>query len=387
MIWNRFSRNGETLSVGFIILFSFTSLIWNGNFMVRGIASFQGVGDFFSGSFDSFGSLIKSSYNKLESFERVREERDSCLNVMEEYRQLSKDVERLKAENAILRQELNFPLRNDYPSVRAEVLSVRLNAIYRTIIINKGSESGIKPYMPVVARALDEKGKFAEALVGKIIAVSKGSSVVQPLINSNFSMGVAVPGTNLWASLNGNSGRGTDVLLDYIDSGIVIDPRAIGAFPTGPVQATPGSAFFTEGFSKIGKAVYSSGGSGVFPQGTPVGTIIEEGPRNGSFKTAYVRPFVEFDKLLNVIVIKKLPEKWKEEWPAEKTIQIEGPYFGEIDFPREKDNSPKNQTNNTRKQNPVQGPGTVSKPPNTRNDSTPVITNPPDTETGTEGTP
>lgn len=341
MNWNRFSRNEEVFSLLFVFLFSFTSLIWNGNFMVRGIASFQGVGDFFSGSFDSFGSLLKSSYNKLESFERVREERDSCINVMEEYRQLSKDVERLKAENAILRQELNFPIRVDYPIVRAEVLSVRLNSIYRTIIINKGSESGIKPYMPVVARALDEKGKFTEALVGKVIAVSKGSAVVQPLINSNFSMGVAVPGTNLWASLNGNSGRGTDVLLDYIDSGIVIDPKSIGNFPMGPTLPPTSNTLFTEGFSKIGKAVFSSGGSGVFPQGIPVGTIIEEGPRNGSFKTAIVRPFVEFDNLLHVIVLKKLPEKWKEEWPTEKSIQIEGPYFGEIDFPKEKDTQKK----------------------------------------------
>ncbi len=375
MIWNRFSRNGEALSLGFVFLFSFTSLIWNGNFMVRGIATFQGVGDFFSGSFDSFGSLIKSSYNKLESFERVREERDSCLNVMEEYRQLSKDVDRLKAENAILRQELNFPLRSDYPSVRAEVLSVRLNAIYRTIIINKGSEVGIKPYMPVVARALDDKGKFTEALVGKIIAVSKGSAVVQPLINSNFSMGVAVPGTNLWASLNGNSGRGTEVLLDYIDSGIVIDPKAIGSFPMGPVQPnnTGGNSFFTEGFSKIGKPVFSSGGSGVYPPGIPVGIIVEEGARNGSFKTAYVRPFVEFDNIQNVIVLKKLPEKWREEWPAEKTIQIEGPYFGEIDFPREKDNTPKQQ--NSRK--PTQGTNTRSNQ-NTGREST---TNPTTTTT------
>ncbi|EMJ88912.1 rod shape-determining protein MreC domain protein [Leptospira meyeri serovar Semaranga str. Veldrot Semarang 173] len=355
--------------------------------MVRGIASFQGVGDFFSGSFDSFGSLIKSSYNKLESFERVREERDSCLNVMEEYRQLSKDVERLKAENAILRQELNFPLHLDYPTVRAEVLSVRLNAIYRTIIINKGSEEGIKPYMPVVARSLDEKGKFTEALVGKIIAVSKGSAVIQPIINSNFSMGVSIPGTNLWASLNGNSGRGTDVLLDYIDSGIVIDPKAIGNFPMGPnPPPTSAGTMFTEGFSKIGKAVFSSGGSGVFPPGIPVGTIIEEGPRNGSFKTAILRPFVEFDKLLHVIVLKKQPEKWREEWPAEKTIQIDGPYFGEIDFPKEKDYNKKGKEPEKRQGNFPSTFGTpqYTKPSVNTNvpDSTPTVPSSPSTQEG-----
>ncbi len=337
MLWNRFGRNNEVLSLGFVVFFSLTSLTWKGNLLVRGIASFQGVGDFFSGSFDSFGSLIKSSYNKIESFERVREERDSCLNVMEEYQQIAKDADRLRSENTILRNELNFSPRVDFPTVRAEVLSVRMNAIYRTIIIGNGSESGIKPYMPVVARALDERGRFVEALVGKVIAVSKGSAVIQPLINSNFSMGVSIPGTNLWASLSGNSGRGTEVLLDYIDSGIVIDPKAFGPFTMGPNLPPAPNSYYSDGFSKIGKAVFSSSGSGVFPAGIPVGTITEEGPRNGSFKTAYVRPFIEFDKLQIVTVIRKLPDKWVEEWPAEKSVQIEGPYFGEIDFPREKD--------------------------------------------------
>lgn len=358
MKWNRTGPSEEGISLLFIFLFSFTSLVWNGNFMVRGIASFQSVGDFFSGSFDSFGSLLKSTYNKLESYERIREERDSCVNVMEEYRQLAKDVERLKAENAILRQELNFPIRKDFPTVRAEVMSVRLNAIYRTIIINKGSSDGILPYMPVVARTLDEKGKFTEALVGKIIAVSKDSSVIQPLINSNFSMGVSIPGTNLWASLSGNSGRGTDVLLDYIDSGIVIDPKSIGNFPMGPNPPPTTNTMFTEGFSKIGKAVYSSGGSGVFPPGIPVGVIIEEGARNGSFKTAYLRPFVEFDKILSVIVIKKLPEKWLEEWPTEKSIQIDGPYLGELDYPKEKDYNKKDKEKEREKKEKPNFPST-----------------------------
>lgn len=337
MFWSRFGKNEEVLSITFVVFFSLTSLTWKGNLLVRGIATFQGIGDFFSGSFDSFGSVIKSSYNKIESFERVREERDSCLAVMDEYQQMVKDADRLRAENTILRQELNFSARGDYPAIRAEVLSVRLNSIYRTIIIDKGSESGIKSYMPVVSRAIDERGKFVEALVGKVIAVSKGSSVVQPLINSNFNMGVSVPGTNLWASLSGNSGRGTEVMLDYIDSGIVIDPHAFTPIGMGPSLPPSPNTYFSEGYSKIGKAVFSSSGSGVYPAGIPIGTITEEGPRNGSFKTAYVRPFVEFDKLQIVTIIKKLPDKWSEEWPAEKSVQVEGPYFGEIDFPREKE--------------------------------------------------
>jgi len=336
MLWEKISKNRESASLIFVVVFSLTSLVWNGNFVVSGIASFQRVGDFISGSLDSFGSLIKSVYTKLESFEKVRDERDSCLNVMEDYYKLDQELVRLRMENDSLRKELGFPVRSEYATVPSEVLSVRLNTIYRTIIINKGSSSGIKPYMPVVTRTLDEKGNFIEALVGKVIAVGSSTSVVQPIINSNFAMGVSMPGTSLWASLSGNSGRATEAILEFIDSGIVIDPKSFGNFPMGPAPAPgPHSTIFTEGFSKIGKAVYTSGGSGVFPKGLPVGTITEEGPREGSFKTAYLKPFVQFDKLEYVTVILKSPDKWIEEWPTEKSIKIENPYLGELNYPEE----------------------------------------------------
>ena len=86
--------------------------------------------------------------------------------------------------------ELAFTPKVDYPYIKAEVLSIRLNSIYRTIIINKGKDAGIRPYMPVIGRAIDEtNGQVIQALVGKVIAVTGGSSVVQPIINSNFYNG------------------------------------------------------------------------------------------------------------------------------------------------------------------------------------------------------
>jgi rod shape-determining protein MreC len=367
MIWEKISKNKEIASLVFVVVFSFSSLIWNGNFLVSGIASFQRVGDFVSSSIDSLGALIKSIYTKLESFEKVREERDSCLNVMEDYYKLNQELERLKIENSTLRRELSFEPRTDYPSLRAEVLSVRLNTIYRTIIINKGSSSGVKPYMPVTARTLDDKGRFIEALVGKVIAVGSSTSVVQPLINSNFSMGVSMPNTSLWASLSGNSGKGTEAILEYIDSGIVIDPKSFGAFPMGPVTA-PGvhNTVLAEGFSKIGKAVYTSGASGVFPEGIPVGIITEEGPREGSFKTAFLRPFVQFDRLEYVNIIMKTPDRWIEEWPTERSIRVDNPYLGELDYPEEERKKAKEAEREKKK---PQGTDTFSPKPPVRSGS------------------
>lgn len=335
MLWDRLSQLREILSLVFCIGFSLTSLIWNSNLVVKTVASSQIVSNTISSSLDSFGSFFKSAYNKLESYESLRKERDSYAKLIEEYKILPQDINNLKAENEALRREIGFKSRVEYPTIKAEVLSVRLNSIYRTIIINKGKEAGIRPYMPVIGRAIDDStGQVIQALAGKVIAVNNGSSVVQPLINSNFTMGVQIPNANLWAVLSGNSGKTTDVILNYIDSAIIINPRLLNGGLIGP-QLPSDVKGFTDSFGSIGKVVYSSAGGGLFPPGIPVGMITEEGPRSGSFKTAYVRPFVKFTELQYVSVIKKLPDKWVEDWPEEKSVVIDNPYFGELNFPGE----------------------------------------------------
>lgn len=335
MLWDRLSQLREFISVVFCVLFSISSLVWNGNLVVKGVASTQRVSNAVSSSIDSFGSLFKSAYNKLESYESVRKERDSYAKLIEEYKVLPQDINSLRAENEVLRKELGFTPKVDYPYIKAEVLSIRLNSIYRTIIINKGKDAGIRPYMPVIGRAIDEtNGQVIQALVGKVIAVTGGSSVVQPIINSNFTMGVQIPKTNFWATLSGNSGRGMEAVLNYIDNGIIIDPKLITGKQIGPTLPTNETSFI-ESFGNLGRAVFSSSGGGVFPAAIPVGIIVEEGPRSGSFKTAYVKPYIRFEELQFVTVIRKTPDKWVEDWPEEKSISIENPYFGELNFPGE----------------------------------------------------
>lgn len=114
MLWFQLSRSKETLSLLFCILFSILSLTFRSNVIVRGIASFQRVGDVVSGSIDSFGGFFKGAYNKLESFETIRKERDSCVAVMEDYKLLPQDLEKANRENDALRKELKFHSRQKY---------------------------------------------------------------------------------------------------------------------------------------------------------------------------------------------------------------------------------------------------------------------------------
>lgn len=331
MLWNRFNYYKEIFSLIFCILFSITSLVWNSSFVVRAVTSTQVISNVVSSSFDSLGKGIKKFLNSFESAEQIKEERDRLARIIEEYKVLPLDIVRLRQENEALRKELGFRPRVEYPIVKAEILAVRLNSIYRTIIIDKGGDSGIKPYMPVVARAVDNNGLVIMAVVGKVIAVSGGSSVIQPLINSNFTMGVKIENGNSWASLSGNSGRGTEAILTFIYSDVVINPKLFSEEKNEAPMTLEEN--LGESYSKIGNVVYSSGGAGLFPKGIPVGVITEEGPRTGSFKTAFMEPYVKFEELEYVSVIKKLPSKWIEKWPEEKGVTIENPYFGELDFP------------------------------------------------------
>ena len=146
-------------------------------------------------------------------------------------------------------------------------------------------------------------------------------------------MGVQIPKTNFWATLSGNSGRSMEAILNYIDNGIIVDPKLITGKQIGPNLPTSETSFI-ESFGNLGKTIYSSSGGGVFPANIPVGTIVEEG-RSGAFKTAYVKPYIKFEELQYVSIIKKVPDKWVEDWPEEKSISIENPYFGELNFPGE----------------------------------------------------
>jgi rod shape-determining protein MreC len=336
MLWDRIQQLSEILSLLFCIGFSIVSLFWNSNLVVRTVASSQKAVDVITSSVDSAGGVFSGLYQRFQSNEVLRKERDSYAKLVDEYKVYSHDIKILQNENQSLRKELEFQPSSNYPTIRAEVLSVRLNSIYRTIVINKGKSDKIYPFMPVISRAVNESGELIPAIVGKVIASNSSSAVVQPIINSNFNMGVQVEGGSLWAILSGNSGRGTYVILNFLDSGVIINPKLYSQI--GPMIPDE------HGLEKVGIAgreVYSSNGGGIFPAGLPIGIIVEEGPRAGSFKTAFVKPYVKFDELQFVTIIKKLPDKWVEDWPEEKNITIENPFYGELNFPGEEPDSGK----------------------------------------------
>jgi rod shape-determining protein MreC len=140
----------------------------------------------------------------------------------------------------------------------------------RTIYLDKGSDDGIKLDMPVIS---------SQGIVGKVIQVFAGTSLVLLINDQNSGVGTILERTRLQAVLSGKPGG--ELSLDNI-------------MPEEDVR--PGDQLLT------------SGGDQIFPKGLPVGTItsVEHG---NEFLKIRVRPAAELNRLEEVLVITQKRER------------------------------------------------------------------------------
>ncbi len=145
----------------------------------------------------------------------------------------------------------------------------------RTLIIDKGKSDGVKVNFPVIS----ENG-----VVGKILNVFPNHSVVLPITNSRFKLGVITEMTNIQglmeADVYGN------ISMDMIRTG-------------SPVN--------------VGDVIVTSSVSTFFPRGYPIGRITRllKDPED-VFMKAQISPYAKVNDLEQVIVLfyeKDLPDE------------------------------------------------------------------------------
>jgi rod shape-determining protein MreC len=160
--------------------------------------------------------------------------------------------------------------------VGARVIGIRLGTVGRQLLtVDRGSEDGIGPMMPVVV---------AEGVVGRVHAVSGRSADVLVLTDLNSSIAVRVDRTRARANVRG-TGKPELCRLDY--------------------------ALRTEDVIE-GDPLVTSGTDGVFPRGLPVGKVTQlDRKGHGLFQDAKVVPAVDVTRLEEVLVL----TSWEQ--PAE----------------------------------------------------------------------
>ena len=209
---------------------------------------------------------VRSGLKTLEQLERenaeLKVENRSLKATNEALRDVEHEVNRL-------RHALNYRQRSVFRLVPAEIISRDSSTWWRTVTINRGSEDGIEPEMPVLTD---------EGLVGRTTTVAENISVVLLVSDENCKVAVSVEGTREQGIVTGERVEGsvTPMLeLNYLSKDADLKP---------------------------GQRVYTSGVGGVFPSGLFVGTVKSYKMR-ALDSQAKLAPAVELAKLEDVFVV------------------------------------------------------------------------------------
>lgn len=135
---------------------------------------------FFQKGFSAVGDFVSDTVASIAELKRLRQDYKALTAKLEQYTKIERGLADLRAENARLKSQLGFAEGLPYERIAARVVAKDPSNLYSTIVIDKGVESGIRKNMPVIAF---QDG--IEGLVGRVVEVGLGTSIVVPLYDMN----------------------------------------------------------------------------------------------------------------------------------------------------------------------------------------------------------
>jgi rod shape-determining protein MreC len=201
--------------------------------------------------------LMPSASESIVDHLNLKKENEKLKQAIENYKLLDLNLEYLTNENNNLRKTLDAEsVTNDAKYiVLAKVLIDRNSPYLKSIIINKGTQSGIKKGMPVTQD---------NYLIGRIVDTNFLSSRVLLLTDLNSRIPVTLESDSSQAILTGSGTK--EPKLEYL----------------------PEEYEFKDGIN-----IFASGKDGIFTPGTPIGKTKENGE---------VKLFVDHNQLSFVTV-------------------------------------------------------------------------------------
>ena len=212
---------------------------------------------------------FKSEYiDILQDSLRLREENKRLTQQLQEYENILNKSREAMATNASLRKLLEFKNTLDQQTVAATIVGKDPSPTFRSVIIDRGSNSGVAKGNPVVNN---------DGVVGQIFAVTPNYAKVLLAIAPSSAIDVLLQKSRVRGILKGD---GTlTYRLEYI-------------LKTAEVEE--------------GDHVVTAGYGGIFPTGLKVGVVskIIKKPR-GMFHEIEVTPSVDYQKLENLLILQQ----------------------------------------------------------------------------------
>jgi len=189
------------------------------------------------------------------------------------YNSMKLELEELAAENSQLRGLLNLKTAaSGWRLTAASIIARNPNSWFDTVVINRGSNAGIRPGMAVIV---------PEGVVGRIVAVSPITATVMLVLDPESGVGA-----------------------------VDVRSQAAGvAVGRDPVNGTLTFQLFSHRPDVLpGDAVVTSGYSEYYPPGLLLGQVTSVSKTDyGLTEVATVTPSVDFNRLSTVLVVESHP--------------------------------------------------------------------------------
>ncbi|HBM79454.1 MAG: rod shape-determining protein MreC [Clostridiales bacterium] len=233
------------------------------------------------------GQRINNFFEFIVNISSISKENESLKKKVTELQNSMADYETMKTENQKFKDMLKFRDENkSYSTVAANVIGKGSGNWFDIIIINKGTNQGIKKYYPVVA---------AQGLVGQVTKTGPNWSEVMSIVNESSRIRASLSRTDEQGIIQGmsavNGEKNCKIMYLKSDSDI-----------------------------KKGDSVVTSGMSKFFPKNIMIGTIEDVSDDSNEFaKSAIIKPSVDFTKIREVFVVTNSISK--DDYPDEATIK------------------------------------------------------------------
>jgi rod shape-determining protein MreC len=176
-------------------------------------------------------------------------------------------VEEIREENGRLRRLLTLRERLPLAALAGEVIGRDAGGWVRALSVNRGRSDGITRQVPVIV---------PEGLVGRVVQVRPGTSVVQLLNDPASTVGAVVPRTRTAGLVEGDAAGGVRFKFMARDG----------------AQVTRGDLVVTSGLGTL------------FPKGLPIGRVVSiEDKGSALFHFALLAPTVDFARVEEVLLL------------------------------------------------------------------------------------
>ncbi|MCL2210742.1 MAG: rod shape-determining protein MreC [Treponema sp.] len=219
-------------------------------------------------------SFVSRSVLSIKELSNLRQEHADLLKQLDRFEELERSSAEIYQENIRLKEQLDFSRTLRYRRIPAQISGRDPNNLFSAIVINKGSYSGVKNDMTVVAW---QNG--TQALVGKVIQTGVFESLVMPVFDINSLVSCRFSVSRFEGIVEGQGNSDSSLIMRFV-------PRR------------------ARDEINIGDIVITSGMGGVFPSGINMGRV--SGVNILEYETTLeveVLPMIDFSRLEYVFII------------------------------------------------------------------------------------